>query len=142
VLVDEAGGRWRDHGRPEAHVLGVRFTRAGYMSPFEPNRVLAPAHWVFEGTGLRKGSLLGKPGASGWELDKIDPRARPAGLVHLAKGRNRRGAGADMCYFTHAGGGGVFSVGSIAFTRCLAGDAQLTRALRNVMARFVGPLPA
>ena len=138
TLVDEAGGRWRDNGRPEARLLGVRFTRAGYMTPFRPYRVLAPGHWVFDGTGLRRGALLGRPGASGWELDKIDARARPAGLVHLAKGRNSARSGADMCYFTHAGGGGVFAAGSITFGRCLADDPQLARTLRNVMTRFVG----
>lgn len=139
TLVDGRGGRWRDNGRPESRVLGVRFTRAGYMTPFTPYRVRAPAHWVFDGTGAREGSLLGLGGASGWELDTIDARARPAGLVHLAKGRNARGTGADMCYFTHAGGGGVYAAGSIAYTRCLAADAALTRMLRNVLARFTAP---
>jgi hypothetical protein len=136
-----AGGRWRDCGRPETPVLGVRFTKAGYRSTYSPYRVIAPGHWIFEGTGVRKGSLIGRAGlnmggASGWEMDKIDPRHRPAGLVHLAKGTNRWRSGADMTYFTHAGGGGVFSVGSITFGGSLAIDPVLGQMLRNVFARF------
>jgi hypothetical protein len=139
----EAGGRWRDCGRPEPKVLGMRFTRAGYKSEFCPYRVRTPAHWIFEGTGVKKGSLIGQSGlnmggASGWEMDKIDRRDRPAGLVHLAKGTNRWRCGADMTYFTHGGGGGVFSVGSITFGGSLAVDPVLGQMMRNVLARFAG----
>ena len=119
----------------------MRFTKAGYRSTYSPYRVIESGHWIFEGTGVRKGSLVGRAGlnmggASGWEMDKIDPRHRPAGLVHLAKGTNRWRNGADMTYFTHAGGGGVFSVGSITFGGSLAIDPILGRMLRNVFARF------
>jgi hypothetical protein len=137
----EAGGRWRDCGRPETKVLGVRFTRAGYKSAYKPYKVISPDHWIFEGTGVTKGSLIGKSGlnmggASGWEIDKIDWRNKPAGLVHLAKGTNRWRCGADMTYFTHSGGGGVFSVGSITFGGSLLIDPVLSQMLRNVLARF------
>lgn len=136
----EAGGRWRDCGRPETQTLGIRFTKAGYKSTC-PYKVIAPDHWIFDGTGVEKGMLIGRSGlnlggASGWEMDKIDSRNRPAGLVHLAKGTNRWRSGADMTYFTHAGGGGVFSVGSITFGGSLAIDPILSRMLRNVFARF------
>ena len=136
----EAGGRWRDCGRPETQTLGIRFTKAGYKST-APYKVLAPDHWIFDGTGVEKGTLIGRSGlnmggASGWEMDKIDARSRPAGLVHLAKGTNRWRTGADMTYFTHPGGGGVFSVGSITFGGSLAIDPVLGRMLRNVFARF------
>lgn len=137
----EAGGRWRDSGRSETKILGIRFTAAGYKSTYSPYKVIAPDHWIFDGTGVEAGSLIGKSGlnmggASGWEMDKIDPRSKPAGLVHLAKGTNRWRSGADMTYFTHAGGGGVFSVGSITFGGSLAVDPVLSRMLRNVLARF------
>ncbi|WP_181373093.1 N,N-dimethylformamidase beta subunit family domain-containing protein [Massilia glaciei] len=149
-FIDEAGGRWRDHGRPETRAVGIRFTRAGQKSGFKPYRVLSPGHWIFAGTGVKKGSLIGErgtkyQGASGWELDTIDARARPAGLVHLAKGCNAWGSGADMTYFTHAGGGGVFAVGSITFGGSLVVDAVLSRMMRNVFARFLrgaGAAPA
>lgn len=141
-LRGEAGGRWRDYGRPETRVLGVRCTRAGYKTQYKPYRVLSPEHWVFDGTGLARGDLVGERGlnyggASGLETDKIDWRHRPAGLVHLAKGTNKGRSGADMTYFTHAGGGGVFSVGSITFGGSLAVDPVLTRMLLNVFARFL-----
>jgi hypothetical protein len=143
----EAGGRWRDCGRSETQVLGIRFTAAGYKSTCSPYKVIAPRHWIFDGTGVEAGSLIGKSGlnrggASGWEMDKIDPRSKPAGLVHLAKGTNRWRGGADMTYFTHAGGGGVFSVGSITFGGSLAIDPVLSRMLRNVFARFARPCAA
>jgi hypothetical protein len=139
----EAGGRWRDCGRPETKTLGIRFTKAGYKSTC-PYKVIAPDHWIFDGTGVEKGTLIGQfglnmGGASGWEMDKIDARSRPAGLVHLAKGTNRWRSGADMTYFTHAGGGGVFSVGSITFGGSLAIDPVLSRMLCNVFARFARP---
>jgi hypothetical protein len=137
----EAGGRWRDCGRPEAKVLGVRFTWAGRRSTGKPYKVISPRHWIFDGTGVEKGSLIGQSGlnmggASGWELDKIDHRNKPPGLVHLAKGTNHGRSGADMTYFTHAGGGGVFSVGSITFGGSLVTDPVLGQMLRNVFARF------
>ncbi|MES3021186.1 MAG: N,N-dimethylformamidase beta subunit family domain-containing protein [Pseudomonadota bacterium] len=142
-FIDEAGGRWRDHGRPETRVTGIRFTRAGQKSGFKPYRVLAAGHWIFADTGVKNGSLVGArgvkyQGASGWELDTIDARARPAGMVHLAKGCNAWGSGADMTYFTHAGGGGVFAVGSITFGGSLVVDAVLSQMMRNVFARFLG----
>jgi hypothetical protein len=141
TVSGESGGRWRDCGRPEARLLGVRYTWAGFKSTYMPYKVVTPQHWVFDGTGVERGSLIGKSGlnkggASGWETDTIDRRHKPAGLVHLAKGTNRWGCGADMTYFTHAGGGGVFSVGSITFGGSLAVDPVLRRMLRNVLVRF------
>jgi hypothetical protein len=144
TLASEPGGRWRDFGRPEMRVLGVRFTRAGYKSTYRPYRVIASRHWIFENTTLVPGDLIGAAGrncggASGWELDKIDPAARPPGLVHLAKGTNPWRAGADMVYFPHPGGGAVFSVGSITFGGSLAVDPSLSHMLLNVIARFAAP---
>ncbi|MES2016560.1 MAG: N,N-dimethylformamidase beta subunit family domain-containing protein [Pseudomonadota bacterium] len=141
TLASDAGGRWRDFGRPEWRTLGVAFTRAGYRSRYAPYKVLAPDHWVFDGTGLTAGALVGAAGlncggASGWEIDKLDPLGRPSGLVHLAKGTNPWRAGADMVCFPHPGGGAVFSVGSITFGGSLAVDPVLSRMLQNVIARF------
>lgn len=141
TIVDEAGGRWRDLGRPETRVLGVRFTRAGNKAAYKPYRVITPEHWIFEGTGVGKGSLVGQSGlnmgrASGWEMDKIDPDHKPPGLVHLAKGTNAWRSGADMTYFVHPGGGAVFSVGSVTFGGSLAVDPLLGQMLRTVIARF------
>lgn len=146
TIVDETGGRWRDAGRPEWRMLGVRFTRAGYRSHYRPYKVLSPQHWIFGQTGVAAGDLIGAAGlncggASGWELDKLDPADRPPTLVHLAKGTNPWRSGADMVYFTHAGGGGVFSAGSITFGGSLALDPVLSRMLLNVLARFAQAAP-
>jgi hypothetical protein len=140
TLAGEAGGRWRALGRPEWRMLGIGFTKAGGRSRYRPYRVLAPEHWIFEHTGVREGDLIGAKGlngaASGWEIDKLDRTRRPPGLVHLAKGANRWGSGADLVYFPHAGGGAVFSTGSITFGGSLAVDPVLSRMLLNVIARF------
>ena len=141
TLTNDTGGRWRDFGRPEWRTLGISFTRAGYRAYYRPYRVIAPDHWIFEGTGVVAGDLIGCTGlnfggASGWELDKVDPAGRPPGLVHLAKGTNPWRGGADMVWFPHPGGGAVFSVGSITFGGSLAVDPVLSRMLLNVIARF------
>ncbi len=146
TLSSDTGGRWRDFGRPEWRALGVSFTRAGYRAHSRPYKVISPGHWIFAHTGVAAGDLVGagglnRGGASGWELDKIDRAGRPPGLVHLAKGTNPWRAGADMVYFRHAGGGAVFSVGSITFGGSLAVDPVLSRMLLNVIVRFAPPGP-
>jgi hypothetical protein len=143
TLNQDAGGRWRELARPEWRLLGVRFTRAGYRAHYRPYKVISPEHWIFEQTGVAAGDLIGAcglncGGASGWELDKIDPAGRPPGMVHLAKGTNPWRTGADMVYLPHPGGGAVFSVGSITFGGSLAVDPVLSRMLCNVIARFAG----
>jgi hypothetical protein len=141
-LSGESGGLWRDCGRPEVKLLGVRYSAwAGVLSTYKPYKVISPQHWIFQGTGVRKGSLIGKAGvnrggASGWEVDTIDRHNKPAGLVHLAKGTNPWRCGADMTYFERTGGGAVFSVGSITFGGSLLIDPVLSQMLRNVLARF------
>ena len=61
---------WCHHliGRPENHMTGVSFAFGGYHSFFDqyqdgPNAytVHQPDHWIFAGTGLRRGDLLGEP---------------------------------------------------------------------------------
>jgi hypothetical protein len=73
---------WADPltGRPEATLTGVTFTRGGYhhvhrSAPrgargYEVHR---PAHWLFEGTELERGDLLGtEHGVVGYECDGCD----------------------------------------------------------------------
>ena len=70
---------WSDHliGRPETSFLGVSFTRGGYsrISKRVPRgsggyTVHRPDHWVFEGTELEWGDLLGaRSTVVGYECD-------------------------------------------------------------------------
>ena len=59
---------WSDHvvGRPENHMTGVTFTRGGYhrignghQRPRRLHASTAPEHWIFDGTGLGYGDVLG-----------------------------------------------------------------------------------
>lgn len=128
--------------KSEAALLGVAFSDPGVMTA-APYRVLMPDHWVFKGTGLRKGDLFGEKslhervpgGASGHETDKITASS-PASVQHLAKGENPNDGGADMVYIEQ-GTGAVFSVGSITWVSSLFPDAHVSRITRNVIERFI-----
>lgn len=106
---------------------------------------------LFGEVGLNTGFGNGK--ASAWEVDTsngpgatgitsactIEPifvpaSILPAGLVVLARGEaDEAGAGADMIYYDHPGGGFVFSVGSITFGGSLVVDKTIQQLMRNVL---------
>jgi N,N-dimethylformamidase len=48
---------------------------------------------------------------------------------------------ADMALLPVAGGGGVFSTGSIAWAGSLAHDPHISRIFRNILDRFSSSLP-
>ncbi|MEZ5377079.1 MAG: DUF6605 domain-containing protein [Acidimicrobiales bacterium] len=70
---------WSDHliGRPENHMTGVSFTRGGYhrigkrvTNGAGGYTVYRPDHWIFEGTGVDYGDVLGaKATTVGYECD-------------------------------------------------------------------------
>lgn len=70
---------WSDHlvGRPENEMTGVSFTRGGYhrigkrvTNGAGGYTVYRPGHWMFEGTGIDYGDVLGaKATAVGYECD-------------------------------------------------------------------------
>lgn len=130
-------------GEPAAKLLGLEYSHAGYRSG-APYRVLDPAHWAFQGTGLKHGDLFGGSslngrtpgGASGLELDKISPDS-PANLVHLAKGTNPDGSGADLILYETDSQGAVFAVGSLNWTLACPVDAHVSQVTRNVLERFL-----
>ncbi|MDQ3461685.1 MAG: GldG family protein, partial [Actinomycetota bacterium] len=80
--VAELTGIWSDHliGRPENEMTGVSFARGGYarIGRRVPNgsggyTVHRPGHWLFEGTGLEYGDLLGAAATVvGYECDGCD----------------------------------------------------------------------
>jgi hypothetical protein len=127
----------------EANLLGVVCTASGLMTA-APYRVIDASHWVFEGTGLAIGALFGEKtlheripgGASGHETDKISASS-PKNTLHLAKGINDDGGGADIAYHEPGGGGAVFSTGSITWVPALFTDAHVSRITKNVLTRFL-----
>jgi hypothetical protein len=70
---------WSDHliGRPENAMTGVSFTRGGYhrigkrvTNGAGGYTIYRPEHWIFEGTGLTYGDVLGAgPTTVGYECD-------------------------------------------------------------------------
>ena len=85
---------WSDHliGRPENHMTGVSFTRGGYhrIGKVVANgsggyTVHRPDHWIFEGTDLTYGDLLGADSVvvgyecDGCELTYVDGLPVPTG---------------------------------------------------------------
>lgn len=92
--VGELTSIWSDHliGRPENHMTGVSFTRGGYhrigkrvTNGAGGYTVFRPSHWMFEGTGIDYGDVLGaKATAVGYECDgceytTIDGLPHPTG---------------------------------------------------------------
>jgi len=73
---------WSDHliGRPENHMTGVSFTRGGYhrigkrvTSGAGGYTVHRPDHWMFDGTGITYGDVLGASATIvGYECDGCD----------------------------------------------------------------------
>jgi hypothetical protein len=141
-----AGRESRFHARveSEANLLGVVFTDAGVMT-VAPYEVVEPDHWVFAGTGLRRGDRFGLKtlherygdGASGHETDKVSPSS-PGNVRLLARGLNPDDGGGQMVYFETPGGGAVFSVGSITFPTALLCDEPCSTIAANVLRRFLG----
>jgi hypothetical protein len=140
-----AGYESRFHARveSEANLLGVVFSDAGAMTS-APYEVVEPDHWVFAGTGLKKGDLFGTKilhqrygdGGSGHETDKISPSS-PKNVTLLAKGLNPDDGGAHLVYFEAPGGGAVFSAGSITYPSALLCDPPTARVTANVLRRFL-----
>lgn len=130
-------------GESEASLLGVVFNDKGIMTS-APFRVLDAAHWAFAGTGLSNGETFGERslhmrcegGASGHETDKVSPSS-PPGVEKLAKGMNVDDGGADLVYFATAGGGAVFSAGSITWPSAILVDEHVSRITANVLNRFL-----
>jgi N,N-dimethylformamidase len=129
----------------EANLLGVAFSDAGAMT-VAPYEVLQPEHWVFAGTGLKKGDRFGThilherygDGASGHETDKITPSS-PKNVQLLARGLNPDDGGAHLVTFDTPSGGAVFSAGSITYPTGLLCDAPLSTITVNVLERFLRP---
>ncbi len=153
------GGTLRCIGRPEPAVLGTGYGLL-FSGAFGAYAVQQPGHWVFQGTGAAAGTRIGLTSLNGsamlgHEADVVHPVWSPSNLQVLARGVDLTSAteldisncqtrstaprtvGADMIYFDHTGGGGVFGAPSIAFGGSVMVDALATQVLRNVLDRFL-----
>jgi hypothetical protein len=110
---------WRQLGRPEAALIGAQYkanddgTRQGayVVGP------VAEAPWLWAGTGLADGSLLGDTiGGYGIEIDAT-ARQSPPGTKVLARIPDLFGKGltAEMTYYETPAGARVFAAGSLDF---------------------------
>jgi hypothetical protein len=123
----------------EANLLGVVYSDAGAMTG-APFRVVDDSHWIFAGTGLKKGDLFGERslhmrcpgGASGHETDKISPSS-PKNVHLLAKGLNCDEGGAEMIMYDTQSGGVVFSASSITYVSSLPIDDGISKITANVI---------
>jgi N,N-dimethylformamidase len=132
----------------------------------------SPAAWVFAGLEVAEGDGFGDygvmGGAAGIELDATDPElGTPVGTILLASsvghsddvvearenynmthralgGARNPKVRSDMVLVPRAGGGAVFSTGSIGWVSSLSHDDydnEISRILANVIARFAGTGP-
>ena len=149
--------------RPERELLGVgfRFDTDWKADPAFHNatayRVVAGDHFVFAGTGLRSGDLVGSVGrngggANGWEMDTSESGRVDGSAIVTARGTDDRGRApdnlellargvpvdesrysGDMTIYETGAGGYVFSAGSLCFTGSLVEDRLLQRIVCNVL---------
>jgi hypothetical protein len=113
--------RWRDVGRPEAALVGEEYDGWNLgRYPNQPYRIVdtAAAPWLFAGTNLHDGSLLGRYGIEIDEpSDASPPQARVLAVIRDAFGR---GHSAEMTIYRH-GRSTVFDAGRSTSPRARTG---------------------
>jgi N,N-dimethylformamidase len=166
----EYGGLWRRLDRPPNLICGIGFAAQGFgrgapyvLTHREPERT----GWIFDGV---EGDVIGAHGvgggAAGQEIDRFDLRlGSPPHAVVLASAtdhdesmlrtkeelhytvKDARATSmvrADLVFYEVAGGGAVFSVGSIAWFGALATNGygnDVARITANVLHGFRNPDP-
>ncbi len=162
----ELGGLWARRGRPPRRVVGVEHAANVWM-PAEGRwgyRRLPESHderyaFVFEGVGKEEtigdfGLNLGS--AAGFEMDAVqqwqwdDQTPEPVVLARAAHEaftpprRTPVPAVSEIALTTHAGGGAVFSAGSVTWTGSLSHnryDNNVSKITENVIRRFLDTPP-
>jgi hypothetical protein len=123
VHGDETTAQWRQAPRPdpENSLTGMLYE----AFPAEADLVVHdPGFFLLAGTGARRGDRYA--GLVGTEVDRAYPLpGTPANLQVVAHSPvpqfQRSDTHSDMTYYSSAGGAGVFSVGSMAWTAGLRG---------------------
>ncbi|WP_182886224.1 N,N-dimethylformamidase beta subunit family domain-containing protein [Microbispora sp. H10885] len=113
---------------PESSLVGVYYDGYPVDAPFV---VHEPDHWIFAGTGARRGDAF--PHLVGVEYDRVNtdvPTPRPLQiLAHSPVTCVGRPSFADAAYYTAPGGAGVFASGTMRWAETLmAGTRDLPRA--------------
>ncbi|SEF44535.1 hypothetical protein SAMN04489712_10145 [Thermomonospora echinospora] len=108
--------------RPESDLIGIMYNCFPATGSFT---VYRPGHWLFRGTGVRKGTRF--PGLIGPETDAINwagPTPRP--IEVLAHSPINCGAfvkTADATYYTTRSGAGVFATGTMRWVCTMRGPS-------------------
>jgi hypothetical protein len=132
---------WIDLGRPQAPWLGSQYVDWN-LDRFRNKRYVVTgakrAPWLFRGTGLHDGDLLGT-GLFGIEID-ARTSASPPGVQVLARIPNifGRGKTAEMTYYETPRGAKIFSAGTLNFSGAVS-YAPYSRLLENLWARLSRP---
>lgn len=139
---------------PESDLTGVLYEGYPVDAPYVVHR---PDHWLFEGTGVRRGDRFDH--LVGVEYDRVTPEGptpRPIEVVaHSPVVCNRTRSHSDTAYYTAHGGAGVFAAGTMRWVEGLmAGSPEggrnhgmdartgkfVTRTTQNVLKAFAeGP---
>ena len=127
----------------EASLLGVVYDDRGIMTAAPYHVIDAEPlglrrHRPARRRSLRRGILHERipGGASGHETDKIS-KSSPAGTRCSPKARTRTTAARRWSIVEPAGGGAVFSAGSITWVSSLLVDDAVSQITRNVLTRFL-----
>ncbi len=104
---------------PESSLTGVYYDGFPADAPYV---VTAPRHWLFAGTGVRRGDSF--PHLVGVEYDRVTPDVptpRPLEIIaHSPLMCGDRASFADSAYYTTPSGAGVFASGTMRWVEALA----------------------
>jgi N,N-dimethylformamidase len=166
----EYGGLWRRMGRAPNHICGVGFVAQGFSTTghfVRTHEEPARTNWIFEGVNNDDFGQHGVGGgAAGQEIDRFDQglgspphavivasatdfgpdmlRTKEEFHVTVPDASASSKVRADMVFYEVAGGGAVFSVGSISWFGALATDSyrnDVSTITENVLRRFADPTP-
>lgn len=140
---DSFESRFHKTVESQGNLLGVT-TTANDLGSAAPYEVTDEDHWIYEGTNLVEGNLVGKQtlmeafsgGASGDETDKLS-RFAPNDINIVAKGQNPNGGGAEMVIHEPDSGGLVFCSASCTFAPSLLICPNLSTMMANVFDRTI-----
>ena len=118
VTADFRAGPGAD---PESSLIGTIYEGYPVDAPYV---VSAPSSWVFAGTGVRAGTSF--PHLVGVEYDRVNPAypvPRPIEVLsHSPLTLHGARSYGDSAYYTHPGGAGVFTSGTMRWVAAIYGD--------------------